>query len=268
MLWTLLRAILVAYLICLALLWIFQRRFIYFPSTAGAAELTSAARDLGLEPWRLADGTAAGWASGGNGRAWIVFHGNAGFALDRAPFVALLRAADPGAAVHLFEYPGYGARTGPPSEARIAAAAIAAAEDLAARHGGRVFLLGESIGASFASAVAERLGDRVPALLLITPFNRISDVAAHHYPFMPARWLLRERHDASRALISYRGRAAVLVAERDSVVPRKFGEILHRDLSCEKRLWIIPGADHNSIPYHPAAPWWREAIMFCVGESP
>lgn len=264
MAWTLLRAIIVAYILVLALLWFFQRHFIYFPSTAGAAELDSAAHHLGLEPWRLADGTPAGWVARGPGHAWIVFHGNAGFALDRAPFVNLLRAVDPGASAHLFEYPGYGARPGPPSEPRIAAAAIAAAKELAESHGGKVYLVGESIGASFAAAVAEQLGEHVPALLLITPFNRMSDVAAHHYPFMPVRWLLRERHDASSALASYSGRAAILVAALDSIVPRKFGEILHQNIPCEKRLWVIPGADHNAIPYHPSAPWWREAVLFCA----
>lgn len=265
MAWTLLRTIIVAYLLILALLWIFQRRFIYFPSTAGAQELETAARHLALQPWRLADGTRAGWASGGTGRAWIIFHGNAGFALDRAPFVALIRAIDADAAVYLFEYPGYGARPGPPSETTIASAAIAAAEDLSASRGGEVHLLGESIGTSFAAAVAERLGDRAPALLLITPFNRMADVAAHHYPLMPVRWLLRERHDAARALAHYRGRAAILVAENDFVVPRRFGEALHDALTCDRRLWLIPRAGHNGIPYHPAAPWWREAVSYCIG---
>ncbi|HPA20905.1 MAG TPA: alpha/beta fold hydrolase [Verrucomicrobiae bacterium] len=265
MAWTLLRAILITYLIVLALLWIFQTHLIYFPSSARAAELDTAARDRGLEPWLLADGTAAGWCSRGTGNAWVVFHGNAGFALHRTHFVAMLRAADPDASVYIFEYPGYGARPGPPSEGRIATAAVAAVQDLAANRGGKIILIGESIGASFAARVAERMGGRVGALLLITPFDRLANVAAYHYPFiMPVRWILRERHDTAAALGSYRGRAAILVAEHDSVVPRRFGEALHRGLICDKRLWLIHGADHNSIPYHPSATWWREAIAFCT----
>lgn len=268
MIWSLLRVIVISYLLLVAILWIFQRRFIYFPSTAPAGAMETAARGAGLEPWRLADGTLAGWASAGGGRAWLVLHGNAGLALHRATFVPLLRAADPGAAVFLLEYPGYGARPGPPSESRIAAAAIAAAKDLAATRGGGICLLGESIGASFAAQVAEALGDRAEALILITPFARMADVAAHHFPFLPVRWLLRERHDASAALASYRGRAAIVVTQHDTIVPRRFGEALFQDLSCAKRLWTIPGADHNDIPYDPGAPWWREAVSFCTGASP
>lgn len=260
--WTFIRTIIIAYVLLIVVLWVFQRRLIYFPTTAGQAQLRAMAHDLGLEPWVLSDGTLSGWSSPGAGHRWIIFHGNAGFAMHRAGFVTFIRAVDPSAAVYLFEYPGYGARPGPPSESKIAAAAEAAVKDLAAKSGDGIVLLGESIGASFAAAIAQRFGDRVKGILLITPFDRLSNVASHHYPFLPVRWLLRERHEVTTGLAGFGGRAAVVVAENDSVVPRKLGEALYGGLSCEKRLWVVPGADHNSIPYKASAGWWREAVGF------
>lgn len=263
--WTVIRAIIVTYVVVLLVLWIFQRRFIYFPTTAASAELEAMARDLGLRRWTLADGSAAGWSSPGDGPAWVIFHGNAGMALHRAGFVSMIRAVQPSAAVYLFEYPGYGDRPGPPSEPAITAAAMAAVGELATGHAGDITLVGESIGGSFAAGVMQRIPDRISGAMLITPFDRLSSVAAHHYRFLPVRWLLRERHEVATALCQYGGRVAVVIAEHDSVVPRKLGEALYEALSCEKRIWVIPGADHNTIPYRPSAQWWREAVAFTGG---
>jgi hypothetical protein len=120
-----------------------QRQMIYYPAVAEERGLLDEAARLGLKPWRDGNGGLIGWrpaSQGESGRRMVVFHGNAGFALHREYFVEGFRALGEGWEVFLFEYPGYGARSGSPSEEAIKGAATRAVELLLRRdaRGGRI----------------------------------------------------------------------------------------------------------------------------------
>ena len=40
-------------------------------------------------------------------------------------------------------------------------------------------------------------------LVLITPWDRLGHVASHHYPWLPVRWLLRDKYDTAARLASF-----------------------------------------------------------------
>jgi pimeloyl-ACP methyl ester carboxylesterase len=247
----------------------FQRQMIYFPTVAGEQALLDDARRLGLQPWRDEDGGLMGWRAaieGENRQRILVFHGNAGYAQHRNYYVHGLAALQQGWQVYLFEYPGYGARPGPPSEAAIKAAAERAVRQLLAEDSRPLYLLGESLGSGVASHLAAAFPDQVAGLLLVTPFSSLADVAAHHYWFVPARLLLSERFDSMAALSRYRGPVAFLLAGEDEVVPKQFGQRLHDAYRGPRWLREIPGAGHNSLPLYPGADWWGEAAGFLLAE--
>lgn len=207
-----------------------QRQLLYFPSKAPAAELAREAARFGLHTWRDENGLAIGWKSAGRLGArnrMLVFHGNAGYALHRDYFAAGLQELADGWEVYLFEYPGYGAREGTPSEALFKAAAMQALESLLTGEMSSdivadsrpVYVLGESLGSGIATHLAATFPEQVAGLLLVTPFSSLADVAAHHYPFLPVRALLSERYDSGEALSHYQGPVAFLLAGRDEVVP-------------------------------------------------
>jgi len=232
-----------------------QKRLIYFPARASEADLLDTARRNGLEPWRNASGTLIGWrspVSGSPEARLVVFHGNAGFALHRDYFVDL---PPPGWEVLLFEYPGYGCRPGPPGERVIKAAALDALEEISTSEQEAVYLAGESIGTGVAAWLAGQRPQDVAGVLLITPMTSLTDVAAHHYPFLPVRWLLRERYDSMEALRAFSGPAAFVVAGRDEVIPTKLGRELFETYGGRKRIWEQPKANHNSLDF--AASWWE-----------
>ena len=54
--------------------------------------------------------------------------------------------------------------------------------------------------------------------------------------------------------------------KRDSIVPARFGEALHRLLP-GSRLSVMVGAEHNDWPYRVDTLWWRDAISFLLDES-
>jgi hypothetical protein len=242
-----------------------QRQLIYFPGRADADELAELASRLGQQVWHDDTGSPIGWRSLAPSKArnrMLVFHGNAGYALDRQYFVAGLQALQEQWDVFLFEYPGYGARPGTPSEESFKAAAVDALKALLAADSRPVFITGESLGSGVASHLAATFPKQVAGLLLVTPFSSLMDVAAHHYPILPVRLLLSERYDSREALSHYAGPVAFLLAGRDEVVPIELGQQLYDSYAGPKWLRVEAHAGHNTLPYHPGAPWWQEASTF------
>lgn len=246
-----------------------QRQMIYFPTVADEETLLNEAARLVLEPWRDDMGELIGWRTAGTGqdqRRMLVFHGNAGYALNRNYYVHGLKALQQGWQVYLFEYPGYGARPGSPSADAMKFAAERAVRQLLAQDSRPLYLLGESLGGGVASYMAGAFPDEIAGLLLVTPFSSLEDVAAHHYWFLPVRLLLKERFDAMAALSHYRGPIAFLLAGQDQVVPKQFGQRLHDAYQGPRWLREIPGAGHNTLPLYPGADWWREATDFLLAD--
>ena len=117
----------------------------------------------------------------------------------RAPLAEALHEA--GLSVLLFDYRGYGGNPGSPSEEGLALDVRAARDFLIGDAGvppERLLYLGESLGAA---VVTELATEHPPAgLVLRSPFVDLAAVAAVHYPFLPARALLRDRFPVAEQL--------------------------------------------------------------------
>ena len=236
-------------LLLLVLLWLGQRWLIYFPErellpphlvqlpTAESVAF-STEDDLRLEGWFVRP------AAPPTGQTIIVFNGNGGNRAYRAPLAAAL--AGRGHAVLLFDYRGYGGNPGLPSErglqrdARAALAAVVSREDVDPE---RIVYFGESLGA----AVAVRLASERPphALILRSPFTSLAEIGQHHYPFLPVRWLLRDRYASIDLLPSVGVPLLVIAAAEDRIVPIEMTEQLYDAASEPKYLVTIEQADHN-----------------------
>jgi uncharacterized protein len=233
----------------LALIWIGQRRLIYFPDrtlpTVAAAGLS------GVEPVEMPveDGsTLHGWffpaASQPAPFTVIVFNGNAGNRAYRAPLAAALRRR--GLAVLLFDYRGFGDNAGNPTQQGLEADGRAARAYVVGRpdvRPDRVAYLGESLG----TAVATILAARHPpaALILRSPFTSLADVGSIHYPILPVRWLLADQFAAADAITGVRSPVLVIAGDRDSIVPAELSRQLFDRITASKELVIVPWADHN-----------------------
>ena len=184
--------------------------------------------------------------------------------MHRADYASLLRAAAPNHAVSLYilEYPGYGARSGSPSQESFLAAAREAIDTIPPETS--VILLGESIGTGVASATASAIPDRIAGLLLLTPFDNLANVAQHHYPLLPVRWILRDQYPSADWLQNYQGPVAIILAANDTIVPAKFGQKLHDTYAGPKLLLIADQADHNDLLHTLPESTWRKALQFLL----
>lgn len=266
----LLRTVAVCYLLLCVLLGLLQRFVIYHPFRETEPALLAQASRTGAEPWRDAGGALIGWKSAHRpgtppANRLVVFHGNAGYALHREYYFAGFGELDDGRTweVLIFEYPGYGARPGKISEATFVESATKGLDTLAADPR-PIFLLGESLGSGPACALAARNPHRIAGLFLVTPFASLGGVAAHHYPFLPVRLLLRDQWDNAAALRNFPGRVAVLIADADEVVTAAQGRQIFDAYAGPKRLWTEHGARHNDVNFSPTATWWREVTEFLL----
>lgn len=252
----------------LAIAWLLQRRLLYFPERVERAAAEARAARLGLEPWTTPAGALLGWrlrTPSARGRL-VVFHGNAGSALDRTYVAAALARASPAVPldVYLAEYPGYGPCPGAPSEPAIRRAARAAIAAARGEGPGPLMVLGESLGSAVAAVAAADDPDAVDGVALVTPLASVPAVARRHYPGVPAA-LLRDTWRSDLALARYRGRVAFVVAGRDEVVFADLGVALHDAYAGPKRMWVDPGATHNAVDWRPELARWRELVEFLAG---
>lgn len=251
-----------ACLILLAGIFMFQDRLLYFPSKAALADVVSPTLRAWPSPQDFR-GLVAQPAGPARATA-LVFHGNAGHAGHRAYYAEALTRL--GLRVILAEYPGYGPRGGALGERALvddAEQTLVLAHRL---HGPPLLLVGESLGAGVAAAAGARQRDKTAGLLLITPWDRLERVAAYHYPWLPVRWLLRDRYDSATHLMAFGRPILIAVAERDSIVPAQFGTALHDALSDPRRLTVIEAADHNDWVERVNDAWWRRAVAFLLME--
>jgi fermentation-respiration switch protein FrsA (DUF1100 family) len=197
------------------------------------------------------------WPARGQGARTIVYlHGNAGHIGSRAGKVRPFLASGHG--VLLVEWRGYAGNSGAPTEQGFAADARAALAFLAGWgvEDEDVLLYGESIGSGPAVRLAaERAADGRPvgAVVLEAPFTSAATVAQTHYPWLPAYWLERDRHDSLSRIDRIGAPLLILHGGRDRVVPVRMGRTHHAKAVDPKRIVVWPEAAHNDLYDHGAA---------------
>jgi hypothetical protein len=148
--------------------------------------------------------------------------------------------------VLLFDYRGYGGNPGTPSEKGLHHDALGALDYLATRpevDPSRIIYFGESIGAAVMVSLA---AERPPAgLVLRSPFASLAEVGELHYPWLPVRFLLKDRYEAAAAVARVKVPLLVIAGEEDSIVPAGQSRALYAAAPGPKRFVQIDGADHN-----------------------
>jgi uncharacterized protein len=233
----------------LLLIWRMQGRLMYLPFGVPGSPATAGLPDADATTLTTTDGLLLGaWFipphSPTRRETVIVFNGNAGHRGYRAPLARAL--AQRGIGVLLFDYRGFGGNAGSPSETGLVEDARAAHRYLARRtdvDDTRVVYFGESLG----TGVAIQLAREHPphALILRSPFTSMTDVARHHYWFLPVRWLLRDRYPSDDHIRHVTSPVLVVAGERDTIVPPLFSQRLYEAAVSPRRLVMIQGADHN-----------------------
>jgi pimeloyl-ACP methyl ester carboxylesterase len=176
------------------------------------------------------------------------------------------RFAALGAGVLALDYPGYGRSTGAPSEESVRAAALAGWRELVARAGAQRprVVAGWSLGAAAAAQVAAGEAETVDALVLLSAWTRLSEVAALHFPSWLAGPLLADRYDTLAVAPAVGAPALVVHGADDGLIPAEHGRHVHAALAGPKRWVEVSGAGHNDLlgreaTWHEIGAWLSRA---------
>jgi len=254
--WRVFRFAAVAYLIILLVLAFFENSFVY-PVPLSAAD---GSPPYGFEDMHFKSPGGPelhGWfAEAENPRAVILYcHGNAEHVGHNAELLRSLRD-ELQVSVLIFDYRGYGRSAGRPSEAGVLADARAARRWLAEKAGVReeqIVLMGRSLGGGVAVDLAT---DGARGLILENTFTSLPDVAATSFPWLPLRWIMRNRFNSIDKIGQYQGPLLVSHGTADRVVPYRLGERLFRAANEPKEFFPIPGGRHNQ----PQPPDYYQAL--------
>jgi len=252
-----------------ALAFALQERLVFFPGPP--PRTTPADRGLAFEEvWLEVEGERlhlwwlpADVVAPASSRGAVVFcHGNAGSIEQRIGAAAawVRRGFD----VALFDYRGYGASAGTPTEAGTyadARAAYAHVTRTRAHAPSRVLVHGRSLGGAVAvDLAAER---PVGGLVLEATFTSLPDVGAAVYPWLPVRALSRLRYASIDKIASVDAPLFAAHDPADTIVPFEFGRRLF-DAAREPKVFAEFAGGHNGagIEGTPAA---RDALDAWLG---
>lgn len=257
-------ALVLLYLLFLALLTLFQRKLIYIPY-ALERDFTFPRYVPGLEEafMTCADGyTINGLFAPGseNKPTVLIFHGNAGNITHRDFLIRGFHSL--GYSVLIIDYHGYGKSEGAPSEENLYLDGEAARAWLGKEKNtapGDTVLFGKSLGSGVAIELATR--HTFKGLIVESGFTSLASVARSHFPYncFPVSLMLRDRFDNSTKIAAIHVPLLITHGTEDSIVDRREGERLFELANRPKELYLVEGADHNTMQSSSPGYWARVA---------
>ncbi len=177
----------------------------------------------------------------------IYFHGNAEIVAWRVERHRALIAN--GTGLIALSYRGYAGSTGSPTEDGLYRDADAAYGFAVARYAPeRIVLWGHSLG----TGVAVRLAadKTVGKVILEAPYTSTVDVAAGLFPFVPVRWLMRDRFHSDERIGTVKAPVLILHGARDETIAMRFGERLFALAREPKRFIKYDKGGHVDLDDH------------------
>lgn len=241
-------SLLAAYLVLVAGLFLFQRSLMYHPSAGLQTPAAHGVPDMQRITIQSEDGlTLAAWykPATDDRQTMLYLHGNAGHIGYRAGKVRPY--LDAGYGVLLLSYRGFGGNPGNPTEDGLYQDAAAALSYLAAQNLAlsNTVVYGESLGTGVAVELAQN--KPLSAIVLEAPFTSISAVAAQHFFYVPARYLVRDRYDSASKIAALKAPILFIHGDRDRTVPQKFGRALFEKAPDRREFFDVTGAGHNNL---------------------
>lgn len=145
-------------------------------------------------------------------------------------------------------YRGYGKSEGRPGQDALFSDALFIFDHISKKYHippEKIILKGRSLGSAVAIHVAGQR--KVKAVLLVTPFDNMVNVAKKHYPIFPIKHLLRHPFYSDRIANKITCPMLAIIGEQDQIIPNERSLALVEQWGGESDHVIIKGAGHNTI---------------------
>jgi len=187
----------------------------------------------------------------------LFFHGNAGNISHRFEKLAVLREL--GVDTFIIDYRGYGRSQGKPDEqgtyrdARAACEYLTQQRKLSPRS---IVVYGESLGSAVAADLAAIVD--VGGLIIEEAFTSVGDVGQKMFPFLPVRWLVRNKYDTLGKMPRIKVPLLIFHSRDDEFFNLRHAQRLLAAANEPKQLVELRGG-HNDA-FLISAPAYRAAI--------
>lgn len=247
--------LLLSYGAVVAFMFIFQRHLQYHP----LREKMQDPEAYGLTVMKTIDVTTEdslkiiAWYAASDrpdGRVVVMFHGNAGNISNRSQKVRYFLSK--GYGVYQCEYRGFGGNPGHPTEQGFYLDAKAGIDWLSSQGIGadKMIIYGESIGTGVAVEIARRIQ---PGLVVLeAPFSSATDVAMQAYPWLPVRYLIRDRFDSLSKIKEIKAPLLILHGDEDTTISITLAQKLFEAANHPKEFITINGGGHSDLYEHHA----------------
>jgi hypothetical protein len=195
----------------------------------------------------------------------LLFHGNAGNISHRFEKLAVLREL--GVDTFIIDYRGYGRSQGTPDEQGTYRDARAAYDYLIQQRTlspPSIVVYGESLGAAIAADLASKVN--VGGLVLEEAFTSVGDVGQKMFPFLPVRWLVRNKYDTLSKMPRVRVPLLILHSRDDEFFSLRHARRLLAAANEPKQLVELRGGHNDAFlvsasTYHDALQKFFAALV-------
>lgn len=181
----------------------------------------------------------------GNKNVVLYFHGNGG-SLDMWQ-TASDKILPLGCDLLIIDYRGYGKSTGTFSESGFYDDAHSAYKFLL-QNGYRpdqVVVCGRSLGTGIATELAST--EQVKALVLISPYTSLANIATERMPYLLPGLLIKYRLNTLKIIENVKVPVLVIHGTNDISIPYAHGQKVYEAIKAPKKLVSIEGAGHSNL---------------------
>jgi fermentation-respiration switch protein FrsA (DUF1100 family) len=233
---------LITYLIVLTYIYLFQRNLLYHPSVNGYQEdkinfdykeiFIQNKEGIKLKAWLHEKDLI-------NKKTIIFFHGNAGNLRNRNYKLNELSKFDINFLI--VAYRGFSGNKGKPTEQGLYEDARSTLDWLKIKgiKEKNIILYGESLGAAVAIENKDLAG-----IILESPFTSMVELAQKYYPFLPVKFLLKDKYETVKKLPNINSPLLVLHGRLDTIVPFAMGVELFKKANMPKFKYFIDNDNH------------------------
>ena len=240
-----LSSIVVAYLVILLFIYFYQRNLLYHPSENNYQNdevkfnyeevYIEVDNDIKLKSWFINKDLK-------KFKTLLIYHGNAGDLSNRIYKLNELNKLKIN--ILLISWRGFSGNKGSPTEKNLYKDAEAAIKWLNKKdvNNNQIILYGESLGTGVAVEMA-KIND-YNGIILESPFTSIENSAKIYYPYLPVKYLLKDRYDTISKINMVKSPIMIMHGEKDDVVPFSMGKILFEKANSPKHSYFTSTDDH------------------------
>ena len=240
-----LSSIVVAYLVVLVFIYFYQRNLLYHPSENNYQNdeikfeyeevNIEVENEIKLKSWLINKDF-------NKFKTLLIFHGNAGDLSNRIYKLNELNKLEIN--ILLISWRGFSGNKGSPTEKNLYKDAEAAIKWLNKKNvnNNQIILYGESLGTGIAVEMAKK--NDFNSIILESPFTSIENSAKIYYPYLPVKYLLKDRYDTISKIKMVESPIMIMHGEKDDVVPFSMGKELFEKANSPKQSYFTTEDDH------------------------